>query len=63
MENEKYEILLDFEIQIDRLISTSWPDQVFDTHTQKKLRTWRIVKFAVPADHKIKLKEVEKRDK
>ena len=30
---------------------------------KKKKRTYRIVDFAVPADHRIKLKEIEKRDK
>ena len=29
----------------------------------KKERTCRIVDFAVPADHKVKLKESEKKDK
>ena len=29
----------------------------------KKKRTCRIVEFAVPADHRIKLKECEKKDK
>ena len=29
----------------------------------KKKRTYKIVDFAVPADHKLKLKECEKRDK
>ena len=31
--------------------------------SQQKKRTWRTVDFAVPADHKVKLKEGEKRDK
>ena len=30
---------------------------------RKKKRTWKIVDFAVPADHRIKLKESEKKDK
>ena len=32
-------------------------------NNQQKKRTFQIVNFAVPADHKIKLKECEKRDK
>ena len=31
--------------------------------TNKKLRICKIVDFGVPADHKIKLKEIEKKDK
>ena len=30
---------------------------------KKKKRTYKIVDFAVPADHRIKLKECEKKDK
>ena len=33
------------------------------SNQQKKKRTCKIVDFAVPADHKIKLKESEKKDK
>ena len=29
----------------------------------KKLRTWRIVHFAVPGDHMVKLKKIPKKDK
>ena len=34
-----------------------------DTHNKKKKRICIIVNFAVPADHSIKLKECEKKDK
>ena len=34
-----------------------------DNNQQKKKRTCKIVDFAVPADHRIKLKECEKKDK
>ena len=30
---------------------------------QKKERTWRIVEFNVPVDHRVKLKKSEKRNK
>ena len=33
------------------------------SNQQKKKRTWKIVDFAVPADHRIKLREYEKKDK
>ena len=32
------------------------------TTKKQQLRTYRIVDFAVPADHKVKLKEREKKD-
>ena len=48
----------DFEIQTDHLISARKPDLV-----EKKKETCQIVNFAVPAVHRLKLKESEKRDK
>ena len=53
--NETHKLLSDFDIQTDHLISARRP-------TTKK-RTCRIVDFAVPADHRIKPKESEKKDK
>ena len=44
---------------MDHLILTRRPDLLILT----KMRTCRIVDFAVPADHRVKLKESEKRDK
>ena len=60
LRDETLKILWDFEIQIDHLISARRPDLVIGI---KKKITCRIVEFAVPADHRIKLKEKEKRDK
>ena len=45
-------------MQTDHLISARRPDQ-----STKKKKICKIVDFAVPADHRIKLKECEKRDK
>ena len=42
------------------LISARRPDLII---INKKKRTCKIVDFAVPADHRIKLKECEKKDK
>ena len=42
-------VIWDFDIQTDHLISAR--------------RTCKIVDFAVPADHRVKLKESEKKDK
>ena len=58
LKNETHNFLLDFEIQTDHLISARWPDHIIN----KKERTCRIVDFAVPAEHRVKLKECEKRD-
>ena len=59
-ENETHKLLWDFEIQMDHQISARQPDHII---TNKKETTCRIVNFTVPADHKVKLKECEKRDK
>ena len=52
--------LWDFDIQTDHLISVRRPDLII---INKKNRTRKIVDFSVPADHRIKLKESEKKDK
>ena len=54
MENKPYSILLDFEIQMDHLISTRPSDNL-----QKK-RNIRIVDVAVQADQRAKVKKSEK---
>ena len=59
LENEMHKLLWNFKIQTDHQILTRWPDLII----MKKRRTCRIVNFAVPADHRVKLKECEKRDK
>ena len=58
-ENKTNKILWNFEIQSDPLISAKRPDLVI---INKKKRTCRIVDFAVPADHRVKMKE-NKKDK
>ena len=69
--NEIHKILKSFEIQTDHLISGRQPDLVIVNKKKKKRkrkkrrkyqRTSWIVDFAVPADHKVKLKEGEKKD-
>ena len=59
-ENNTHKILWDFDIRTDHLISARRPDLIM---INKKKRTCKIVDFAVPADHRIKLKECEKKDK
>ena len=61
LENETHKILWDFEIQTDHLISARRQDLVIVNKNKK--RKSRIVDFSVPADHRVKLKESEKRDK
>ena len=60
LENDLHKLLWDFNIQTDHLIPARRPDLMI---INKKKRTCKIVDFAVPADHKIKLKEYEKKDK
>ena len=78
LENKTRKILWDFEIQTDHLISARWPDQVIVNkkkcvcvcvcvwereRERERERVYRILDFAVPAYHRVKLKESEKRDK
>ena len=49
LENGKYKLIWDFDIQTDHLIAVS--------------QTCKIVDSAVPTDHRIKLKENEKKCK
>ena len=60
LKNEMHKLLWDFEIKTDHLILTRRPVLII---INKKERTCRIVDFAVPVDHRVKLKESEKSDK
>ena len=59
LENDTHKLLWDFDIQTDHLISARRPDLIIIN--KKKIS--KVIDFAVPADHRIKLKEREKRDK
>ena len=64
LENETLKVLWDFEIQIDHIILARRLDLVIvNNNNNNKERADRIVDFAVPADHRVKLKESENRDK
>ena len=63
LENDTHKLQWDFDIQTDHLISARRPDLIIINEKKKKKRTCKIVDVAVPADHRIKLKECEKRDK
>ena len=57
---DTHKLLWDFNIQTDHLISARRPDLII---INKRKITCKIVDFAVPVDHRIKLKECEKKDK
>ena len=62
LENDAHKILWDFNIQTDNLIPARRPDLIIINKKRKK-RLCKIVDFAVPAYHRINLKESEKKDK
>ena len=59
-ENDTHELLWDFDIHTDHIISARRPNLIV---INKKRGTGKIVGFTLPADHRIKLKECEKKDK
>ena len=59
LKNDSHKFLWDFNIQTDHLIPARRPDLIIII----KKRICKIVDFAVPADHRINLKESEKKDK
>ena len=65
LENDTHKHLWDFDIQTGHLLSARRPDFIVinNKKKKKKKRTCKIVDFAVPADHRINLKESEKKDK
>ena len=60
LENNTHKLQWDFDIHTDHLISAIRPDLII---INKKKRTCKTVDFAIPANHRIKLKECEKKDK
>ena len=58
--NDTHKLLWDFNIQTDHLIQARRPDLII---INKKKSICKIVDFAVPGDHRINLKEYEKKDK
>ena len=61
-EKEMHKVLSDFEIQTDHLISARRLDLVIVNEKKTKRTCW-IVDLAFPPDHKVKLKEIEEKDK
>ena len=62
LENDSHKLLWDFNIQTDHLIPVRRSDLIIINNNNKK-RICKIVDFAVPADHRINLKECDKKDK
>ena len=60
LENDTHKLLCDFYIQTDSQILARRPDLIIINNKKENLQ---IVDFAIPADHLLKLKECEKRDK
>ena len=60
LENDTHKLLWDFNIQTDHLIPVRRPDLII---INKMKRICKIVDFAVPADHRINLKECAMKDK
>ena len=60
LENDWHKLLWDFNIQMDHLIPARTPELII---INKRKRICKIVDFALPADHRINLKESEKKDK
>ena len=60
LENDSHKLLWDFNIQTDHLIPARRPDLII---INKRKRICKIVDFAVPVEHRINLKENEKKDK
>ena len=64
LEKELHKLIWDFEIQTDHLISIRPPDIIIikkEKKKKEKKRTRRIVDLAVPANHRVRLKEGEKK--
>ena len=59
-ENEKHHVLWDFETQTNHLIPAIWTYLVIVIKTKG---TYRIVDFAALVNHRVKLKESEKKNK
>ena len=57
---QSYYVIIIIIITTDHLISARRPDLI--VINKKKKMTCKIVDFVVPSDHRIKLKECEKKD-
>ena len=58
LENETHKLLWDFDMQTDHLILAWWPGLIIISNKKENLKN-----CAVPADHRVKLKENVKKNK
>ena len=65
LENYTHKLLWDFNIQTDHLIPARRPDLIIINKKKKKEKKENLQnsRLCCPADHRIKLKECEKKDK
>ena len=56
LENKTYKILIDFDIEMDHLMSSKRSEIMM---INKVKRICRLADFAVPANHRVKIKESE----
>ena len=59
LENEKSQLLWDFEVQTDHHIEARRPDLII---VDKERNTCQIVDFAIPGDHRVEMNEGKKRE-
>ena len=59
---DTHKLLQDFDIQMYHLISARRPDLMIINKKKKKKKICKIVDSAVPADHRVKLREIDKKD-
>ena len=60
LKKETHKILWDFERQTDYLIPARRPDLLL-INKKKRKKTCRLVDFDAPTDHRVKIKETEKK--
>ena len=63
LENDTHKLLWDFDVQTVHLIPARRPDLIIIKKKKKMKRNCKTVDFTVPADHRINLKECEKKDR
>ena len=61
VENGTHKLLWDFNIQTDNLIPARRSDLILIN--KKKKRIWKTIDFTILSDHRINLKECEKKGK
>ena len=63
LENEMHKLLWDFKNQMDHLSLARQQDLIMVNQKKNNKRTCQIVDFAIPADHRVRLKESKKQNK